>query len=242
MMLLPGAVAASQSLTGAVFDPLTSVAGYQAVWWAENPGQTFPSNGVELDAWNDASGSARHLINGEANSTRPAYATSVAGLNNKPAVLFDSANFEYLAVSWTAVPQPMDWFIILKQTTVNAGTIKVIFAGLDATYVQALDTLFDGSWWGIAPDGNLIVGTVDTAAHSLFIHFDGASSYITLDGTTTDTGTESGGQTRGIVLGKYFDGSLPWGGHVAFLACKQTFTSQEKANLIAWSKTHYTTP
>lgn len=226
------------SSTVAGFDPLTI--GWHSAYWAEDPAWANPGDGNQVTSWADASGHSRTVTQGTG-INRPLYRASVAALNGKPAVDFDGVN-DYLASpsAFTATTGDLTKVIVLQMRSTAANQHFFSWGGTGSRtdfFIYA-----DGSW-GLYSLGTAVFngGTPNTSAHLLIGTFATAAK-LEIDGATIATGSGTSSLST-HTLGAYAGGSNNANCHIAFAGLYNgVLTAGEKADLLAWSQSHYGTP
>lgn len=166
---------------GADFNPLTQVTPLHAVW-VEDPAWTNPGDGNRVASIRNVSGGGdpAQATNG------PIFRSSVAVLNNKPALDFTASNSERLTVDIADVSQPFKLVVVYAPKTVAASLNIVGFGGASShgfgmagvpvgSYVSSGSILYETS-------------TMDTNAHVALCTLNGNLSSIQIDGNTPVTG------------------------------------------------------
>lgn len=229
-------------VTSSDFDPL-SIAWHSA-YWASDPSWSNPGNGNNVTSWRDGSGNGRNVTTGS--GTAPVYRSSVASFNNRPAVQFNAGDLRY---TFSAnVSQPVTKVIVARPAAVPV--TQHIFSSTAATKRGSdlsIDSFAGGNKYSMfGGSAQLQPGTPDVATHLWFAYFDGASSTFTLDGTVIGSGTNVGTQqTDSHDLGAFNSSpaSNGFAGHIAFAGfIARALTTQEKSDLLAWSRSFYGTP
>lgn len=168
-----------------------------AAWFRFNQGIT----GTAVSQWDDASGNGRHLKQ----STGAAQPAKQAD----GSILFDGSS-DFLKCDAFTLNQPYTVYVLFKQVTWTAN--DRIFDG-EATNSSILFqvgttpslSLFAGST--VAANTNLAVDTYGAVASV----FNGASSAMQVNATTTTTGNAGAGNMGGFTLGAQGGGGGQWG-------------------------------
>ena len=211
---------------GAAFDVLNDIA-WDAAYWeggSEFAAQSY-SDSDSVTTWPDEIGTD--------------------DLTGDPGVpIYDAVNASYNDAAVLAGNAASDR-MTSAATYVQPGTV-VIVGNFDATGADLFDGstarwLFDGS----GGSGRLFAGTarvtswtVDTNPHLFVVYYNGASSYLEVDGTQYTVGGTVG--TANL--------QDPWfrfgaAGAMAFVGVIQAeLTSGEKSSLLSWSQGRYGTP
>lgn len=219
---------------GGSFDPLSI--SWTHAFWAEDPSWTPPSDGAALTSgWRNA-GSHGGTATG---TNTPTYRSSYTNLNSQPAIEFDGTN-DQLVQNTTGISQPTHVFVVgwLDSTTGASPTIldgwgaRNLLRNLGPTngvqMFAGTSQTFSGGVWG------------DFAMDALF---NGASSECRVNGSALTIGGTVGTQgLTGIDIG-WDGGSNFYKGAIAFLGVKAgALTTQERADLLDWARSHYGTP
>jgi hypothetical protein len=186
---------------GAGAVPRSVGAGTLAAWYRADKGITI-STGVSQ--WNDLSGKNRHLT--QATGTKqPLYiASAIAG---KPAVRFDGSD-DFLGPVAFTLNQPETVVLVYKSIVIGAASAHDAIADGNATGNMVV--LSDnGTHYSIAAgvaltDAELVNNTV--YGYTLQI-FNGASSFIFVNGTQKATGNAGANNGGGFTLGALPDGT-----------------------------------
>ena len=169
-------------------EPAFVPTGTPYAWYDAN--QLSLSNDDPVSSWTDQSGNGYHLTGGNA----PLFKTNIQ--NSKPAVYFDGVN-DQLSYNWPDISQSNTYFIVYKLADTTDGGI---FSGLTSTtrnylYVESAGTikLFASAIYN-GP-------AADTDTHILVARFNGANSWIRLDGVASATANAGTYPMSGMVLG-----------------------------------------
>ena len=102
-----------------------------SVWLDGKDASSFTLDGTSVDNWADKSGNGNHVLNGNADATRPTYDI------NTGKVTFIAANSTFLqsAAFASALSQPNTVFIVYKYTG-NIADYKRIFDGYAMNYLS----------------------------------------------------------------------------------------------------------
>lgn len=220
------------------FDPLSI--GWHSAYWAEDPAWTNPGDGNAVTTWTDASGNGRSITQGTPGH-RPLYRASVAALNNKPALDFDGTDDGLASGSaFTATSGDLTKVIVLQWQTAQAGTRHFWSWGNTGGRAD-LFAYFSGKWATYSPALGVLEGSASDQSPHLIIATFAAAAKIEVDGATVATGS-GGGSLSSHSIGRYAAGTEPFDGYIAFAGLYNgTLTAQQKADLLAWSQSHYGT-
>lgn len=134
-----------------------------------------PASGANAN-WPSENGD-RELSN--TGSSRPTYSPSVAALNSKPAFTFNGTT-QWLARTWTAIPQPFTVLIVLDITSSSSGS-RVF----ESDNVTPRPLIFrNGTKWAFHGGSATVTSTttdVTNAPHAILGEFNGASSKLLVD-------------------------------------------------------------
>ena len=167
-------------------------------WYDGDDDQSFTLSGTSVDQWDDKSGNARHLINGNADATRPTYDI------NTGRVTFIAANSTFLqsAAFGAALSQPTTIFIAYKVTG-GLMTTQYIFDG--TTGDRQVFYRHAGSFKIFAGVG-AIVGRAENVNDNIHVgEFNGANSNYWINGILDVTGNPGANSLNGITLGSRGD-------------------------------------
>jgi hypothetical protein len=196
-------------------------------WYRKGSGITVTGSGVSQ--WSDASGNARHLLQGT-DTNRPA-------LQSDGTILFDGAD-NFLATLAFTLNQPATYYIAMKQITWSSGegfmdgtltNTQAIFQ----TGVTPSISLYAGA--AAAPNTDLTLDTYFAVAAV----FNGASSVLQVGSGTPTTGNPGAGTAGGLVLGSAGAGGGQFG-HCRvkeFMAFAAAHTAAQRALIIAYLNT-----
>ena len=223
------------------FNPLTAIT-WEAVFFAEDADWTNPGDGNAVSQWDDASANSRHASQATSGK-RPIYRSSVAALNNKPALDFTRASQQSLSTaSWT-LAQPMS-YVAVANLDATAGENYLVHGGSAASAFLG-DTNTSNKWQMYA--GTTVresSGAPDTAGHLFTWVYNGASSVAYLDGTSIialgSPGT--GGVIAGLNIGRFATAETAnWDGAVAFVGvyAGDITADGQYANLKTFFAAHY---
>lgn len=124
-----------------------------------------------------------------------------AAINGHKAVNFNGSNSELITSSFTAIPQPCTWFMVLR---INTSDLNYIMGGPQRIFQQGVCKLYAGAV-------NATGGRSEEGVHIFRIRFDGVSSSLFVDGQEFISGENSGSDSlTQIVLGH--DGSSTFHG------------------------------
>lgn len=144
-----------------------------------------------VTTWTDLGALLKDLTQVTAGN-KPSYRTNV--VNSLPVVRFDGTDDRMATASFTSVPQPTTFFIVVKSNN----------ASKDRYFDSAGRQLFgnDTSGYEMYAGSSLLTGgTRDTSWHVFTIIFNGASSRARKDGTSTITGNPGTAAITLVYLG-----------------------------------------
>jgi hypothetical protein len=191
---VPVATVATTSQVGGVnYDPRTAIA-WHSVFWADDPDWTNPGDGNAIAQWDDGGGNGLHLTQ-STGALRPIFRSSVAEFNNRGGVDPDGADL--LSTVSTTLPQPFSIVAVVVpediwdvRPLVDSGSV-VVYAP-----VSNHNLAFDAGSGVVQSPPNTYLGY---AAHLVVWHFDGASSFIEMDGTSVATGNPGTSGISGVI-------------------------------------------
>jgi len=232
-------VLAGVSSAVAGYDPL-SIAWHSA-YWAEDPNWTNPGDGNAVTTWADASGNGRSVT--QATGTkRPIYRSSVAGLNNQPAVDFDGTDdFLESGSAFTATTGTLTKVIVLQLKTVVDN--RHIFSwGSSGSRADIAVVNAATDWQTFAPSTQVNGGTPNTSGHILFATYGTSVANLNEDGVSFGSGSNTPSLST-HTLGAYSGGSNNSNVYIAFAALYVgNLSAGDRADMLAWSQDHYGTP
>ncbi len=234
---------AAASVSSGAFDPLSI--GWTHVYWASSPNQTLTdgqlvgtATGGGAAGWKDnAASGALDATSAGLDTSRPVHRSSVAGLNSKPAIEFVSSDF--LLANVTDMTQPVEVFIVFQFKTAS-GTFQTLYQGSagDLYWIVGTDDL-----WPYAGSGTTGYGNPGTTGHCARVLYQGASSTVSMDGTQIGAANWGSGNMTQVLLGAQTGGGSPLVGYIAFIGYMDgTLTSQQRTDLVTWSRSFYGTP
>ena len=168
-----------------------------AFWFDGWDASSFTLDGTSVDQWDDKSGNSRHVLNGNANATRPTYDS------NTGRVTFISANSTFLqsAAFGAALTQPNTIFIVYKLT---GALISLMFIFDDITGAQVA-FYTQGELFKMATNVALSDGATNANDNIHAGLFNGASSEYWINGISVVSGNAGTKSLSGITLGCQFD-------------------------------------
>jgi len=170
------------------------------VWFDGKDDQSFTLDGTSVDQWDDKSGNARHVLNTNADATRPTYDI------NTGRVTFIDANSTFLqsALFGAALSQPNTVFVVYKITGVLSNTgVVVDFRDNVGNYIY--HTL---STYKMYAQTVLTDGTTDANTNIHACEFNGVSSEYWINGASIVSGNAGTSTIKGITLGIFQDLAL----------------------------------
>lgn len=186
--------------------------------------QTWPDEVASLDATNAAS------------IRWPTYRASVAALNNRPALEFITDD-TLATASFTSLGQPNTVAVIAKAAS-TSGSPDIVDGSASARHQIGVRS---GSWEAFA--GSVLSGgTADTSGHLFIATYNGGSSSLQVDGSTS-SGAAGAQAIDRIALGGDIAGTEFFNGHIGFYGLiHRALTTQEKADMRAFAQSFYGTP
>lgn len=188
------------------FDPasITSLA-----LWLDASQLTGLADTDPVSSWTDLSGNGRHVTQADSGK-RPVYRTSWQ--NGLPAVVFDGSD-DFLRVTGLTLNQPNTILVVGKSTTNNTA----IFDGDDSSHTHQVYRRGTGSWAMFA--GTLLDSALAANGnwHLRTAKFQGATSYLRLDGAEIAAGAAGAQNLDAITVGGFFDGTGALNGDVGEL-------------------------
>ncbi len=171
-----------------------------ALWLDASDAGTITLSGSTVSQWNDKSGNNRHVAQATA-TKKPSYANNI--LNGLSAVSFDGSDDSLFASAATiTLSQPVHRFIACKFLTKTSKSVVFV------SYTSAPSFFFyngeNAGQWVFDAGSSISYGTADTSNnHIHYNHVNGASSYVSVDGTTTLTGPGNPGANtlQGVRIG-----------------------------------------
>ena len=166
-----------------------------SVWLDGDADQTFTLDGTSVDQWDDKSGNDNHVLNGNADATRPTYDI------NTGRVTFIAANSTFLqsAAFVSPLTQPNTIFIVYKITG-PLDVVEIIFDGAGSTEER-------NSFLTTASNFQIYAGAILTdeatdANNNIHVGlFNGVSSEYWINGVSSVSGNASTYPLDGITLG-----------------------------------------
>jgi hypothetical protein len=194
------------------FNAANLIAWYDAADTAtlfQDDGLTTPAGDTDVvGGWVDKSGQANNSIQATADN-KPTLNYNVQ--NGLPSVRFDGGN-DYLRIAaFTGgdATQPTTMFLVASLIAVNA-TFQVLFGGSDATNRHLIYKDDAADQWACWCGSGVISSTVaDTDPHIFTAQFNGASTFLRLDGTQIATGDGGAVVQEGLTLADYGALGLP---------------------------------
>jgi len=164
------------------------------VWLDGKDASSFTLDGTSVDQWDDKSGNARHVLNGNADATRPTYDI------NTGRVTFTAADNTFLqsaAFAGGDLLQPITTFVVYK--LIGAlHTDQVIFAGINSyIWIYSKHSTFR-IFGGVSVLDNIATNANDNIHTVLFNR--GASKYW-INGGNLVSGNPGANTLDGVTLG-----------------------------------------
>lgn len=186
-----------------------------------------------VDSWADHSGSAdANKTCTQAGATRPTFVSSVAGLNNKSALLFTGSQKLVSGVWASALAQPFTVFLVGKGNAAGSGD-DYMFDGKDAVNQTAIE-YNQASAILNKVDGSTI--SVSVAAGTALVacgEFNGNSGKLFVNSRTA--GATNGGTNglTGTTIGNYAGGgAFSWDGHIRHVLIYSKILSTSERNAV----------
>jgi len=169
----------------------------QARWTAKDLSQ---SDGQTVSTWTDATGNGHDLTAGAA----PTYKTSI--INGNPVVRFDGVG-DHLSTAFSTISQPNTIFGVFQLRSFDTSAIETIYGSENDNSDSTRQTLQqpNSNDWRHYAGNTLDGGTPDTNAHVFTAQYDGASSYLRLDGSSEVSGDAGNEGLNGFQLGARWD-------------------------------------
>lgn len=157
--------------------------------WASDPLWAPPADGAATSSIRD-SGSARSSDPSSTGTARPLFRLADTGFNSHSVLEFTAASSQVLDVDVTDIPQPFTVVVVGKLSSTG---ISQRFIGLGDDSSGGVGST-SGNLWFMRAGTSLSDGASSTAAPHVFMAtFNGASSALSIDGTSVATG--AGGST-----------------------------------------------
>lgn len=202
------------------------------------------SDNDAVTSFTDLTGNGHHFT--DLSGTKPAPTFKINIHNGHPVVRFDGTD-DILYTDAVTFSQPFTFGLFVRQSSQTAAfAFESYISGLSANpsiSAQNLGTFCWGYYAGTTDISSSV--TQDTNFHSIIVKFDGASSFIRVDGTeTTGNGGAGGFSSENISLGARLDGSNNGAlyadvdvGEVVF--CSAALSSTEITDLEAYFTAHW---
>lgn len=162
------------------------------VWLDGKDDGTFTLDGTSVNQWNDKSGNARHVLNGNADATRPTYDI------NTGRVTFTSANSTFLqsAAFASALTQPNTVFVVYKITgALNLFAYITDGVNVFCSYIMSMSTFRINS-------ASYVIDGATNANDNIHVGlFNGASSEYWINGISKVSGDAGTNTLDGLTLG-----------------------------------------
>ena len=206
--------------------------------WASDPAWTPPADGGAVSSWRNGGTVGGDLVQATG-SKQPTYRAATVAFNSKPTVQGDGTD-DLLAVDTATYAQTW-WVVMIAARGKAVGLNEVLWdniAGAASTSVFS-----QGSVWRLSASTQIMGGTPDTNPHLIVGKAAGASSSLTIDGTTVASGNAGTSSITGITL--FAERSQAAGyfssGHIAYAALFTTDPTAlpEWAAFKAWVLSEY---
>ena len=221
------------------FDPLSIP--WHTAFWASDPEWTPPNDGVGVSSWRDASTDGSRSASQATSSLQPVYRASEALFNGKPVVEGDGVD-DFLATSnFTSIGFSNTIVAVARKKTLTASRDSM-FDGSGSTARHEI--YVDGGVFRMYAGGFLNGPAHNTDTHLFICEFNSDFSKFIIDGTTQAEGVTGTQSLTGITLFNNFGrGSAAGDYQIAFLGVYDgILTSEEKLDLLLWSRDFYDTP
>lgn len=238
LMRIPGITA---SAVHSVFHPVNDIAWHAAFWASGNEFAALGlSDGGAVTTFPDEKGT-RDATQATA-SKKPTYRASVASLNNRPVVEFDGVDDALQTASWTGLASST-FVLVQRFLSAAGGTTNIHIDGIASGNRQIAGYNSVGNWAQYSGGTIRTDGASDTNPHFMVGVF-AATDTLDKDGSNVISADSGSHTLTGITMGARYDGAAAFGNvQLAFVGLKDgTLTAQEKANLLAWSRSFYGTP
>lgn len=214
---------------------------WYAAFWAEDPDWTNPGDGNPVSSWRNAgSGDWGNAVQATV-AYQPTFFASQVSFNNKPIVHGDLSDDFLLTDSGTKAFQPNTYVLIAAAT----GPGQHYMDGESTARRHTVYSWQNVNWYsGINRSPAVDLGIDSTTPHLVIADFNTTSSVLEVDGTQIDAGDVGNDELQGVTLFAYRPPVAGgYGGNIAFAAIYNgLLPAQDKADLLAWSQSHYGTP
>lgn len=215
---------------------------WSSLFWAEGEkfGARALADGASVTAWDDEK-AIRNLAN-TTGAKLPIYRAAHVGLNNKPVIAAEGTDKYLDGTGWTSLPQPFEIVVIAR--LLSTADNKYFFDDENQTNRVILNTA--------TLKYSMMSGTIghsskapDTVGHLIHMHFEGASSWMDIDGVRVFAGNVG---ANALTSMRFLNANNQWTGYTADAAVAMlgiwagTMPTADKDNLLGWSRTHYATP
>ena len=162
-------------------------------WYDGDDASTFSLTGTSVDQWDDKSGNARHVLNGNADATRPTYSSATGRVTfvTLNGTFLQSANFG------GDLAQPTTIFVVYNTSTpAGAGGI---FDGLS---ILRTSIYFAGDDWRMNAGATILEANATDANDNIHVtEFNGVTSKYWINGGLRTSGAAGAQTLDGITLG-----------------------------------------
>lgn len=220
------------------------VTGYTA--WYDASQITGQADNTALATWPDLSGNGNTLTQSQG-INMPTYYSSTAGktVNGKPAVWFNTANSTCVVSSPFASLSTSTIFLVSQVTAVGGGNVGTFYDGLDVSHRNTLSG-FVGSDWGLyagsAADSGILA---DGALHAFGAVFNGANSYLNVDGNLSAAINPGVQPLTGLIVGANVTKDVGYsltGPICEMIVYPSALSPSQILSVIAYLKTKWGTP
>ena len=161
------------------------------VWLDGKDDQSFTLDGTSVDQWDDKSGNARHVLNTNADATRPTYDI------NTGRVTFVASNSQFLQSGSFTLVQPNTIFVVYKIT----GALNVLGVPFSQITTSRNQFYYNASVFTIYGGAALADGATDANDNIHVGLFNGANSEYWINGVSKVSGNAGVNSMSGITIG-----------------------------------------
>lgn len=172
--------------------------------YASDPAWGNPGDGNGVSSWRNQSGGGNPAQ--ATGALQPIYRSSVAGLNNKPAVEFTAASTQWLDTDITDIAQTFKVLMIVLLKTTAAQCFLARGSGSNGGGLRVTAGPLYRTSWGANLDG----GVPTTAApKALRATLNGVSSVLRVNNSSVASGSAGTQVLARFTLGVGYDGTTP---------------------------------
>ena len=193
-------------------------------------------DGTIINTWNDASGNNNHLATTD---TSIMYRSGVNGIANNPAVQFNGGVNGFRVTLNAVINQTDTIFIIFKANNFS----NWLFDDILEAYETNRQTFGSATNKITSYAGTVLSSTtpIDTLAHFAEIQFNGASSYIKLDGVQIALGNTGTNSMNAIALANSSAVGTVYTGLIScVIVCDSTMTNTNLTDIETYLTNKYT--